>query len=147
MRAGGPVPLVPHYSHGRSEDYPEYYRADKRRKYGGLKAKVVDFETTAWLPSSVPAIELDEAVINALIGMAGHDQRQVFMCQAQTAAEQMRQEMYATKVIREKDLAEVRRKLKRLVDTTDRARLDRFGRARSDMECSSWPSLSCSSSN
>ncbi|MBN2081825.1 recombinase family protein [bacterium] len=117
-RAGEPVPLVPYYSKGRSDEYPAYYRADKRRKYGGLKAEVVDLETTAWLPSSVPSEELDEAVINALIDMASRDQRQVFMCQAETAAEKMRQEMYKTKAVREKDLAETRRKLKKLIDAT-----------------------------
>ena len=117
---GKPLPLVPYYSHGRSKQYPSYLRSDKRRKFGGLKARIVDLSATRWLLSSVPANELDKAVVDSLARLADADTRQVLLARAEGAAERMRQEASETKLRREEELAIVRQKIKKLVSMSIR---------------------------
>ena len=116
--AGKPVPMTPYFSKGRNATYPSYYRQDRRRKYGGVKAEVVNPEDTKWLASSVPANQLDEAVMDSLIQMASADQQEILLVRAEQAAEGLREEMRSRKARKEEELHSTKAELKKLSKAT-----------------------------
>lgn len=64
-QVGGPLPLRAKYTIGRGgRRYPYYYRADRLRASGGVLARRVD--PGPELRTSIPAVDLDEAVLNTL---------------------------------------------------------------------------------
>jgi hypothetical protein len=117
---GQPVPLVPYFSRGRHATYPTYYRADRRRKYGGIKAAAADQADGLQLPNSIPAHELDEAVIESLVRLASADSRGVLMLRATDAASQLQLETRKQRRLKAEMLGKTRRKKTELIECTVR---------------------------
>ena len=115
--------MVPYYSKSRDKLYPTYYRTDKRRKHGGLKARPVDTDNARWIPTSMPTNDLDRAVVESFAEMAELDKRDVLMVRAGNAAQSVRSEMEERKTNLLKQVEDLNRRNRKL----DRAIVDGAG--------------------